>query len=329
MTHETYPIQQQATGETLLVHAYTFGGEVPGPTVYLQANLHGPEIFGTTILGKIIEKLETHHPIPGKVIIVPCANPIGVQEQVYNGHSGRWHAQSGTNWNRIFCTEAAWSDRTDAVAHYQSLLDQTDCSITDTLAATLRLLSNDASHVLDIHTTGSQSVPHLFTHQEGRQTFASLDAAAHIIWGKEDAMRAFDESHVVPFAPSPATHAATWEVGAHGPVFSEDLLRARVESLWRWLLSIWQQTAVEVTPAAVSVPVGDSKHLCSSAAGYITWVAKPGDTVLEGDTYATIYQPWHNQHVTLTADRSFLLLGSYGVGAIAKGEQLAWVVFVK
>lgn len=330
----TYPLQQKASGEELFIHVYTFRGHTPGPTVYLQANIHGPEIFGTVLLGKLIQYLETHVDFPGTVIIVPCANPIAVNAVGYNALTGRWNLHNGANWNRIFTTHVAWNSLDAQKKYYEELLLEPNLSIEHKLAATLKLLSAAATHVVDIHTTGSDNEAHLFSHSMHSDVFKPLGARVHILWEKkEDAVGAFDESHVAPFLDnmplSQIPAASTWEVYHHGEI-NEAALLQRFAELVRWLDSVWshkkEESAKFFPPLEISIK--NATHLVSPVAGYYSWQKKVGERVQKGEEYALVYQPWCNTMVSVRAFQTFHLMSIYGVGAIEEGQQIAWIGLV-
>ncbi len=326
----SHPLQQLTTGAILPIHAYTFTGSTSGPTIYLQANLHGPEILGTAVLGKLITRLEEMNDIPGKVIIVPCANPIGVQAVAYNSHIGRWNLHNGINWNRIFTTHLEWKSLEEQKDYYQSELIQPNLSIERKLAATLKLLSWEATHVIDIHTTGSENEPHLFTFEETNEIFSYLGAKVHLILTKEYASGAFDESHVIPFLDTLPKDiipkVCTWEVHNHSQI-DDSVVSERFHQLWNCLNNIWgyEKNVNRHNPSVF--PAKNATQLVASVAGYYSWQKQIGATVKTDEVYATVYQPWHNQTLSVKAEREFILVGKYGIGAIAEGEQIAWIVY--
>ncbi|MBF2015379.1 MAG: succinylglutamate desuccinylase/aspartoacylase family protein [Rivularia sp. T60_A2020_040] len=327
----SHPLQQISTGEILSIHAYTFTGSTSGATIYLQANLHGPEILGTAILGKLITRLEQANDIPGKVIIVPCANPIGVNAVGYNALVGRWNLHNGTNWNRIFTNHLAWKNLEEQKNYYQSKLTQSNLSIEKKLGATLKLLSWEATHVIDIHTAGSQSVPHLFTFEDSSQIFSYLGSKVHLILTKEYASGAFDESHVLPFIDTLPKDiipkVCTWEVHNHSEIDNSVVLE-RFQQLWNCLSYIWgNEKKLEMHEPSMFL-ANNATHLVAPVAGYYSWQKQIGTNIKIDEVYATVYQPWHNQTLSIKAEREFILLGKYGIDAIAEGEQIGWIVYL-
>lgn len=310
MNHQTItiPIQQLAAGSSLSLHAHIFEGS-PGPTIYLQANLHGPEVFGTALLIELMQVLKTRSSIKGKLIIVPCANPMGVNQVAYNNLVGRWNPQSGINWNRTFLSETVSSQ-----------------SIESKLALALKSLSEGADYVLDIHTTGSQCAEHLFTYPWMHKDFLALGVPTHLELDPTDVIGAFDESHIIPYLPASSTdllpRVATWEVAQHG-LIDQGLLQTRCSQLVEWLEAVW---GTNEKPSSHSPNIfTNSTHLHAPIAGYYSWVKQVGDFVRAGETYAKVYQPATGDIAEAKTEKDFCLLGIYGVAATASGEQIAWI----
>lgn len=301
-TTHSYPIQQQPTGELRSITSYTFSGSKETPHIYLQANLHGPEIFGTTLLSKLMTWLESQDDIPGTITIVPCANPIGVQQKSYSGITGRYNILSEKNWNRIF------DDK------------QPRASVEHRLATTLSAISKDATHVIDIHTTGSATINHLFTHEEAVATFTALEPELCLLYKKENAYGAFDESHLHKSFP---TFTCTWEA-YHHQENNETYTELQLERLIACVMNILQQSQTSTTPSCYAIT--QHTELYSPSAGYLTWAIQPGETLSTDQAYATLYQPWHNKMLRLKARESFLLLGTYTNEAPAEGDPIGVVI---
>lgn len=324
--HTIHPVQTLPSGEVLTVHAYTIEGGAPGPTVYLQANLHGPEICGTAILIELLAVLKKQEHFSGKVIVVPTANPIGVNATAYNSMIGRFNIQSGNNWNRIFPTGISFSTHEEEKEYFtKKLLGQNNSSETR-LSSTLRSLSTGAEYVLDIHTTGVSCAEHLFTFSWMHETFAPLGAPFHIEIPENDPAGVFDESHVLPFlntlGKEKAPKVATWEVHHHGAI-DRTTVATRLKQLQSWLEPLLGIRENNVSPSPVILK--DGAHLNAPKGGYYSWHVRVGDTVKHQDVYASLYHPETGERTEVKADFPFILLGTYGVGAQAEGDQIAYV----
>ncbi|MCB9798379.1 succinylglutamate desuccinylase/aspartoacylase family protein [Candidatus Nomurabacteria bacterium] len=325
-TKKTINIQNLPTGDQLRLHAYVFNGDIPGPHIYLQANLHGPEIFGVPLLGRVIQYLQNVKTFPGKITVVPCANPVGVQSVAYNALVGRWNPLTGKNWNRIFSVDQVFKTFEEQKHYYQKLLAQENISVEQRFAAELKILSYDAHYVIDIHTTGYKSINHLFTHKSARHCFQKLGPHVQILWEKQNAYGAFDESCVIPFLDTgeDVPKACTWEVSHHS-VIEVSEMEDRFKRLVSWIESIWNKQQ-EKNEQVLTVPMESAQELFVSQGGYILWSAIPGQTVQTGKLYAQIYEPQTNTFTDLLAPFSFLLVSQYGIGAVSQGSPIAWIV---
>ncbi len=316
-TKKSLPIQQLPTGETLAISVHTLESSLQGPTVYLQANLHGPEVFGTALLTTLVQALKKKRDMRGKVIIVPCANPMAVGHVAYNSMVGRWNPQSGTNWNRIFLKAGS-----------EGAQCQGNTSIESKLARTLTALSAHADYVLDIHTTGAISAEHLFTYEWMREDFAALSVPFLLLLEPDGADGAFDESHVVPFMNTLPKEAlpkvATWEAHHHSHI-DANVLKRRLAQLLTWLDSV--VGSGEPHPSVDPQVFKKSTHLHAPHAGFYSWLKKPGNRVEMGEIYAEVYQPTTAATIKLRAPFPFTLLGIYGVAATPAHEQIAWIAY--
>ncbi len=323
---KSIPVQQLANGEMLMIHTYTFIGAESGPTVYLQGNLHGPEIFGTALLIELIEIMKKKKTFKGKIIIVPCANPMGVIQVAYNSMVGRWNPQSGNNWNRIFPINPFTSHEEEKL-FYQKVLADKNVSSESRLVGILRTLSSGADYVLDIHTTGSLSAEHLFTYPWMQENFYALNVPVYLSLNPLDSAGAFDESHVLPFLQSLSKEkipkVATWEVHHHGHIDSA-ILTKRLAQLVHWLSDIWGEGVHKNIEPKIFT---QSEHLYAPLAGYYSWVKNVGEEIKIGETFAVVYQPSTGKKTTVKAGRSCMLLGIYGIGATAAHEQIGWVAY--
>lgn len=319
---QSYPIRTLPTGETLHMHTYTCTSTNPGPTIYLQANLHGSEVFGTYMLIDMLEILKDKD-FSGTVIIVPCANPIAVNTAGYNGINGRWNPENGTNWNRIFPFQKTFTSKQSCKEFYKKELQQDGLSIEQKLAYTLHMISAPADYVIDIHTTGSACHPHLFTHKQAHTTFAPLGCSVHIEWDKDHAIGAFDESCVLRFSEE-KVQACTWEVYHHNGIDSKTKTK-RIQQLINCLEYIWQAENYKPKEQPVVTHISQTAHLAAPIAGYYHFTKELGKEIKKGEAYAEVYQPWAGNKKNVIAQTNITLLGTYGKRAVAEGEQIAWI----
>src|SRR6185503_19097870 len=70
-------------------------GERDGPTLWLQACIHGPEVVGPLSIQRFLKSLDLKQ-LSGRVICLMLANPLG-----FRGYN-RLTPQDGFNLNRVF-----------------------------------------------------------------------------------------------------------------------------------------------------------------------------------------------------------------------------------
>jgi len=303
-----YKLQKLVSGDTLHITSFTFTGKQSGPRVYLQGNLHGPEIFGTALLVKLIHYLETVSDIQGTLTIVPQANPIGVQAQTYGMIHGRWNAQTGNDWNRIF--SKTQGDGIEAV-----------------LARTLITLAQDHDVVLDIHTSGTHALPHAYVSDASKNTFDALGCAYHIVYGHEDYYGAFDET-LLKIRETQGKHisTATWEASSHISLHEHDL-EEQLEHLKQFLISFGMLEGEKKPLQPIKkIAMRKVRWLTSPKAGYITWKKSVGELIQKSEQYAHVYESWSGkvEHLCAPYTMTFLSLGT--LQAISEGHVIGKIV---
>jgi len=326
---KSYPITQLATGEELFIHTYTFHGSKPGQNIYIQANLHGPEIIGTPLLGMLIDYIQNLTDIPGNITITPCANPIAVQQAANNVHLGRWNPKNGNNWNRIFTIHNEFTTHEEYIDYYEQVLSDNTSSIEQKLAAQLYLISYQAEYVLDIHTTGCENVNHLFTFERSHNIFSELGAQIHLETDPKNCSITFDESHIVPVLNQKEEnwpHACTWEIHHHSHI-SQKILDQRFTQLKNWLHKIWDNKKSTKSPEYI-ISFEKTQHLIAPIGGYYIWQNTAGTVIKKNEVYAHVYQPHSQTFIEIKAQKDFIILGIYGIQAPSSGDEIAFIGFV-
>jgi uncharacterized protein len=95
------------------LRVFSFGDPGARPKAYLQAGLHADEPTGMMILRelcKLLAEAEDEGQITGEIIVVPMANPLGVDQALNSAIMGRFELRSGANFNR------AWPDLVSGLA---------------------------------------------------------------------------------------------------------------------------------------------------------------------------------------------------------------------
>lgn len=103
MTRETIPMRVTASGAQQSIHVFRFTGE-PGKNVYIQANIHGPEIAGIGAAHDLIRILRQQKTIHGSITVIPSVNPVGLDTKFGTYQVGYADPNETVvgNFNRIY-----------------------------------------------------------------------------------------------------------------------------------------------------------------------------------------------------------------------------------
>lgn len=317
------PSPAPGTARTLLVHRYGKSGT--RPKAYLQASLHAdetPPMLVAHHLATLLDEAAQEGRITGEIVLVPAANPIGLDQNLAGSHVGRYDFSGGGNFNRAFpdLTEAAAVRLTGKLGRDEKENEQ---AVRRTLAETmaevepqgalahmrhaLMRLAVDADIVLDLH-CDAESLPHLHiataNWPQGADLAAELGSRAQLVSvdpggsAFEDTMSGhwrklrerFGAAHPIP----QGCFASTVELRGRADV-DDALARADAEALLRFLM---RRGAVRGEPGPLPTPVGEGvpfeavDMLRAPSAGILAYRRGLGDAVKKGDVIADIVDPF-------------------------------------
>ncbi|AIL60390.1 succinylglutamate desuccinylase/aspartoacylase family protein [Pseudomonas alkylphenolica] len=182
MHHSTHDILAPVPGIARQIHSFHFGPRGAGK-IYIQASLHADELPGMLVawhLKQRLGELEAQGLLRREIVLVPIANPVGLEQVLMDMPLGRFELQSGENFNRNFV------DLSDKIgdqieAHLSQDQDHNIALIRECLRRaldthpvhtplqsqrlTLQRLACDAEMVLDLH-CDFEAVAHLYTTPE-------------------------------------------------------------------------------------------------------------------------------------------------------------------
>ena len=182
MHHDIHELLAPLPGTGRQVHSFSFGPKGAGK-VYIQASLHADELPGMLVawhLKQRLSELETAGKLRHEVLLVPLANPVGLDQMLMDMPLGRYDLESGENFNRRFLDLADQVGcaieplLTDDPTHNAALVRQHllkalqrqhPGSQLQSLRLTLQQLACDADLVLDLH-CDFEAVEHLYTTPE-------------------------------------------------------------------------------------------------------------------------------------------------------------------
>jgi len=216
VTKEVMHIGEMASGAKLTVPVYRFKGQGSGPSVYIQANMHGAEVQGNAVIYQLLELLGDI-PLRGDITLVPYANPVGCNHKNGEYTLGRFDPITGVNWNRMyhyndmlvtdFAKQHAQASDSEIERAFKAALiadidDQLDHNIYglttgQRIAYQLQQMAHQADIVLDLH-TGPISSRHLYC-PEYAQNSARYFNIEHTILIPNSFDGALDEATFCPW----------------------------------------------------------------------------------------------------------------------------------
>lgn len=217
MDTRQHPLISPACGTSRSLCSWHFGAPGTGPKVYIQASLHADELPGMLVIQHLrqhLQKAEAAGQLRGQVVLVPMANPIGLDQSWLHQHMGRFEMASGQNFNRHYPVWSHWlresgHDVADQLgsnalanvhtvrqAMHQALLRHPPTTELDSLRHTLMGLACDADVVLDLH-CDFEAVVHLYMEPEceaGLRPLAQWLGAQAVLLARGTGAHCFDES---------------------------------------------------------------------------------------------------------------------------------------
>ncbi|MCH8550314.1 MAG: M14 family metallopeptidase [Natronospirillum sp.] len=314
MHTERIELPAPAPGHTRALTVHTLGS---GPRkAYLQAALHADEWPGLLVLQHVLErliKLEQAGKLLQRIVIVPYANPVGMNQRLFGYVPGRFDAVTGQNFNRGMSvdpdavlekvreqlgSDAEHNDRVMRETLHQMALDNRGDYEIQALHSALLSQSLDANIMLDLH-CDDEALPHVFYGDHQRETGKSLgDCLGFPVRLEEDVrgVVAFDGTHTQPWvkvaeatgAPfAEPCFAATLELRGSTAV-SDELARRDAEGILAFLeqQGYLSDSGASPQPQAhdtVAVNVDQVKVIKAADNGLITYRKDMGERVEKGE----------------------------------------------
>ncbi|MRI34747.1 hypothetical protein EOPP23_17330 [Endozoicomonas sp. OPT23] len=319
MTHTVskIPLLSPTPGTERHLKIHRFGQQGVGLKVYIQAALHADEWPGLLTLQHLIgvlKKVEQNDGIKGEIVLVPYANPIGMDQRVNGVVLGR-HSFSGQgNYNRNWPDLSVMAEEAVMNIKPEASIKQKQASIKkalktganllpkmtplDELKAVLLSESIDSDIVLDVH-CDSEALPHIYCNK--KQLSESLELAYDMacpVLLIEDMPEGdpFDSAQIKPWLaveksgiPS-GCHSVTLELRGQSDV-SDSLAISDALGIVRFLS---RRGVIDgVTSEAPEVKIHQSNlaavdSVRSPASGIVVWEKELGDSVTKDETIAHI-----------------------------------------
>ncbi len=332
-----------------------FGAPGAGPKASIQAALHADEVPALLVaqaLRRQLAALDAAGQVLGEVVLVPCANPIGLAQQLLGQHHGRFDLRDGTNFNRqvpdLSATVSAavagklGADGAANVALVREELRRAAAALraqhpVEDLKLQLLRLAIDADIVLDLHCDAQASL-HLYglTPQGALcEELGALMGAQAILLATESGDSPFDEAcsrpwfvlqHDHPGAALPlACFSTTVELRGEA-----DTSHALAEQDASAIIEFLRRRGVLAGPPAPlptarcqPTPLAASEPVTAPCCGVVVFHQEPGARVQAGDLIADIVDVDSGEVHALRALSSGVLYARAATRWATPGQRLA------
>ena len=119
------PVSTDLDGSEIVLHIHAVVGAAPGPTMALQAALHGSEWQSAEIIRRVLDGLDPAQ-MSGSVLALPVGNPVALGSRTRNLRD----ESDSPDLNRAFGNEQTWlADQlaraiaTHLLAHADAVVD--------------------------------------------------------------------------------------------------------------------------------------------------------------------------------------------------------------
>jgi hypothetical protein len=352
------------TTRHLLVHRYRpTSSATPARKIYIQASLHADELPGMMAVHHLLHLLDAADQagaICSEIVVVPVANPIGL-DQVINGyHAGRSDLAGNGNFNRNWPDLFAGLEErlagklgSDPQANAAAIRGAINAGLTERsahgeveqLKLTLTRLAAVAEMVIDIH-CDDDSLMHLYMppeHWDAYQDLAAELRAVACLTSSDSGSFCFDETFAMPWNklraaigdkfPIPAApFVTTLELRGQPDVFDEHG-QDDAKAIYRFLQR-HGVVAGDPGPApallCTATPLDAADVPLSPAAGLLAYKRNLGDWVKKGDLLAELIDPLAENvsaaRTPLTAANDGLVLSRRQHKLVKAGDYINMIV---
>lgn len=347
-----------ALGTQRAITSYGFGpqdGEL-SRKVYIQASLHADELPGMVVawyLKRRFAELEAEGRLTARVVLVPVANPAGLNQHWFGAQMGRFELRSGQDFNRRFpefgpalaldlkhrlTGDAAHNARLVRAALRGHLSALRAASELESQRIELMKLACDADLVIDLHCDW-EAVAHLYTTPDAWPTIEPLarhlGCAAQLladVSGGEpfdeacaSAWRylrgAFGDRFPIPMGTTPVT----LELRGVRDV-SHDLAARDAQAIVDYLTQIGMIAGEAPEPPPLrhpATPLAGCEYVHAPISGVILHRREIGETVRADDIIAEVLDPLDDRLVPLVAQTEGVLYARHWTRFATAGMLVA------
>jgi hypothetical protein len=361
MQTQTHPLIAPTLGTARNLTSFHYGPG-GGQKIYIQSSLHADELPGMLVswaLRRKLAALEAAGKLRGEIVIVPVANPIGLNQHFLGHLTGRFETNTAQNFNRNFYElaaliqpgiEARLTDNVDAnrlairAAMREALDTQTPKTELESQRLALQKLSCDADIVLDLHCDWEAAM-HLYTNPdlwpEVEPLACYLDAKASLL-ALNSVGNPFDEIHSFCWSdlrgrygerfPIPnGSISVTIELRGQREV-SYDYAEHDAQAIVEYLTA---RGVIDGTPAPLpalefaATPLAGAEPIVAPMSGVLVYRCEVGTWVDVGQEIADIVDPLTDRVVTLKTTVAGVLYARHLTRFATAGLEFARVAGAK
>ncbi len=287
------PVARDALGAQFGLQVVVIHGRHPGPTMWVNAGLHGDEIAGIHIAGRLLTRVNPRT-LRGTLLVVPVVNVFGVMNQTR-------YLPDRRDLNRSF----PGSQRGSLAARIAHLF--------------LQLVVQPCDYGVDLHTAGSgrRNLPQV------RVSFAREEAV--------EIARAFGPEVILDSQMRDGSlRAAATQMGKLVLVYEAgETLRAEEEVVGRGLDGIRRVMhrlgmvdEAPPPPEKEALLCQTSQWVRAGRSGLANYMAELGDTVEKGQVLAVITDAFQTARVRVRAPDDGVVIGRATGGLVTRGDAL-------
>lgn len=330
MRQQIHPLLAPVPGTARQIHSFHFGPEQAEGKIYIQSSLHADELPGMLVawhLKRRLAELAAAGRLRSEIVLVPVANPAGLEQVLMDMPLGRYELESGQNFNRLFFdlseevgnqVESLLGDdpRRNVALIRDSLRQALDRHVPATQLQSQRLvlqrLACDADMVLDLH-CDFEAVAHLYTTPEAWpqvEPLARYIGAEASLLATDSGGQSFDECFTLlwwqlqqrfgeRFQIPLGSFSVTLELRGQGDV-NHGLASLDCQAIIDYLIRFG---AISGDPVSLpdlpypATPLAAVEPVATPAGGLLVFHALPGQYLEAGELVAEIIDPIHD-HVT-------------------------------
>ncbi|MBD1586775.1 succinylglutamate desuccinylase/aspartoacylase family protein [Pseudomonas typographi] len=328
MQQQTHALLAPVPGTSRQLESFHFGpapgsGESAGK-VYIQASLHADELPGMLVawyLKQRLVELENAGRLRHHIVLVPVANPIGLEQVLMDTPLGRYQLESGENFNRHFIdlagpvgdavqaqlgADPARNQALVRAALRDALLAERPTTQLQAQRLVLQRLACDADVVLDLH-CDFEAVEHLYTTPEAWpqvEPLARYLGAQASLLATDSGGQSFDECFTLVwhtlaqrfagrFAIPMGSFSVTLELRGQGDV-SHALASRDCQAVLNYLM---HRGAIEGAPETLpqllypASPLAGVEPVATPEGGVLVFCALPGEYLEAGQLIAEVIDP--------------------------------------